>query len=106
MTNLEIEASQDYGNISFEQLNLKPEDFYDRMDQLINPQPLAPEVVLKELFLALHEQLLVRVGSVEMAEKFKREHPGYIIPMPSGRPSFRPVVRGKITQHPTAIYAF
>jgi len=89
MTNLEIEASQDYGNLSFEQLNLKPEDFYDRMDQLINPQPLAPEVVLKELFLALHEQLLVRVGSVEMAEKFKREHPGYIIPMPSGAAIFQ-----------------
>ena len=89
MTNREIENSQDYGNLSFEQLNLNPEDFYDRMDRLINPRPLAPEVVLKELFLALHEQLLVRVDSVEMAEKFKREHPGYVIPMPSGAAIFQ-----------------
>ena len=89
MTNQEIEANPDYGNVSFDQLNLKPEDFYDRMERLINPRPLPPEAVLRELSRALHEQLLVRVASVEMAEKFKREHPGYIIPMPSGAAIFQ-----------------
>jgi len=89
MTNQEIETNPDYGNISYEQLNLQPEDFYNRMEKLINPRPLPPETVLKELFRALHEQLLVRVGSVEMAEKFKREHPGQLIPMPSGAAIFQ-----------------
>jgi len=89
MTNQEIETDRDYGNISYEQLNLQPEEFYNRMEKLINPRPLPPEAVLTELFRALHEQLLVRVGSVEMAEKFKREHPGSIIPMPSGAAIFQ-----------------
>ncbi|MDD8020483.1 MAG: hypothetical protein PHU81_04750 [Acidobacteriota bacterium] len=89
MTNGEIELSLDYGQISFEQLNLQPEDFYNRMEQLINPRPLAPEAVLSELFRALQEQLQVRVASVGMAEKFKKEHPDYIIPMPSGAAIFQ-----------------
>jgi hypothetical protein len=84
LSNREIQNSEDYGNFSLEQANLPPEEFYDRMEQLINPEPLDPETALKELFQALYEQLLVRVGSVEMGEKFLKEHPGYVIPMPSG----------------------
>jgi len=105
MTNREIETSQDYGNVSFEQLNLNPEDFYDRMDRLINPRPLAPEVVLKELFLALHEQLLVRVGSVEMAENLNGNIPALLFRCRQELLSFRPPVSGKITLRPTAICA-
>lgn len=84
MTNQEIQESQDYGNFSLEQLKLQPEKFYDRMESLINPEPLDPEIALKELYRALHEQLLVRVESVEIGEKFMQAHPGYVIPMPSG----------------------
>lgn len=88
MTNQEIQDSQDYGNFSLEQLKLQPEEFYERMERLINPEPLDPETALRELYRALHEQLLVRVESVEIGEKFMQEHPGYVIPMPSGSTVF------------------
>ncbi|MDI6845339.1 MAG: hypothetical protein QME28_04295 [Candidatus Saccharicenans sp.] len=88
MSNREIQESQDYGNYSIEQLKLKPEVFYEKMDRLINPHPLDPETALKELYQALYEQLLVRVEAVENAEKYFRGHPGKIIPMPEGATVF------------------
>ncbi|MGB9764132.1 MAG: hypothetical protein ACPLZD_02090 [Candidatus Saccharicenans sp.] len=84
MSNQEIQNSPDYGNFSLEQLNLSPEEFYDRLERLINPEPLDPETALRDLYQALYEQLLVRIESVEIGEKFMRDHPGQIIPMPSG----------------------
>jgi len=88
LTNREIQESPDYGNFSLEQLNLQPDVFYERMEVLINPEPLDPESALRELYRALHEQLLVRVESVAVGERFMREHPGYIIPMASGQAVF------------------
>ncbi|MGB9893973.1 MAG: hypothetical protein ACPLRA_06125, partial [Candidatus Saccharicenans sp.] len=88
MTNKEIQDSGDYGNFSLEQQELKPELFYQKMERLINPEPLDPEVALRELYRALYEQLLVRVESVENGEKYLRAHPHEIIPMPSGSAVF------------------
>jgi hypothetical protein len=88
LTNGEIEESKDYANFSLDQLNLQPDEFYEKMERLINPEPLNPEAALRELYRALQEQLLVRVESVEVGEKFRQEHPGVIIPMPSGSDVF------------------
>jgi hypothetical protein len=88
LTNREIQENRDYGNFSLEQLNLQSEEFYERMERLISPEPLDPETAFRELYRALHEQLLVRVESIAVGERFMREHPGCIIPMPSDQAVF------------------
>lgn len=83
-SNAELASEGEFWGFSLEQQKMPSEKFYDRMEELINPLPLDPEIALRELYQALHELLLVRVEAVELAEKFKREHPGYTIPMPDG----------------------
>jgi len=68
---------------SLQQKGMKSEDFYHTMERVINPKPLDPETALLDLIKALHEQLMVRVNSVETGEKYMRAHPGTVIPMPS-----------------------
>lgn len=84
-----IAGSADYGNFSLEQKNMPPDVFYDTMECLINPEPLDPEMALRDLFRALHEQLLVRVESVANGEDYMKAHPGAVIPMPSGAAIFQ-----------------
>ncbi len=83
-SNEELASEKESWGFSLEQQKMSPENFYDRMEELINPLPLDPEMALRELYRALYELLLVRVEAVEQAEKFKKEHPGQIIPMPDG----------------------
>ena len=83
-SNQELTSGENSWGFSLEQYKMPAEEFYDRLEGLINPSPLDPEIALRELYRALHELLLVRVEAVEIAEKFKREHPGYLIPMPDG----------------------
>lgn len=83
LTNKAISVHPGYGGVSLEQKQMSGEAFYDRMERLINPQPLDPEVALADLFKALHEQLLIRVESVANGEKYMQAHPGTVINMPS-----------------------
>lgn len=83
-SNKELASEKDGWGFSLEQFKMPAEAFYDRIEQLINPSPLDPEAALQELYRALHELLQVRVEAVELAEKFKKEHPGQVIPMPDG----------------------
>ncbi len=69
---------------SAEQANLSPEDFYARMERLINPKGLDPEAAYEATLAALMEQIETRVTSVENGETYLRAHPGTQIPMPSG----------------------
>lgn len=69
---------------SSEQSSLTPEDFYARMDGLINPRGLDPGLAYTETLDALMEQLETRVTSVENAEAYLRAHPRTLIPMPQG----------------------
>ncbi len=68
---------------SLEQRKMPMDTFYLKMERLINPKPLEPEVALNSLIQALHEQLLVRVKSVDNGEKYMKSHPGTVISMPS-----------------------
>jgi hypothetical protein len=79
------ELTEGSGRIPFslQQKGMKSEDFYHAMERVINPKPLDPETALLDLVKALHEQLMVRVNSVETGEKYMRAHPGTIIPMPT-----------------------
>jgi hypothetical protein len=84
LTNREIAASPDFGDFSLEQEKMTGDAFYAAMEKLINPAPLDAAAAFEDLFQALHEQLLVRVVSVANGEEFMGEHPGTVIPMPSG----------------------
>ncbi len=79
------ELTEGSGHIPFslQQKGMKSENFYHAMERVINPKPLDPEAALLDLIKALHEQLMVRVNSVETGEKYMRAHPGTVIPMPT-----------------------
>ena len=89
LSNAEIAASPEFGDFSLQQEKMAADDFYAAMEKLINPDPLDAEAALEDLFRALHEQLIVRVGSVANGEAFMTEHPGTVIPMPSGKSVFQ-----------------
>ena len=69
---------------SAEQAGLSPDDFYARMDRLINPAGLEPTAAYESTLAALMEQLKTRIDSVDNGESYMRAHPGTVIPMPSG----------------------
>jgi hypothetical protein len=69
---------------SAEQASLSPDDFYARMEHLINPRGLDPEAAYDATLAALMEQVETRVTSVDNGETYMRAHPGTPVPMPSG----------------------
>jgi hypothetical protein len=69
-TNAEIEKNPQYGDFSLAQSQLGIEDFYDRMDDVMSPEPLDPLRAMKEVITALEEQVKARVTSVENGRKF------------------------------------
>lgn len=83
LTNNELDHESGFSSFSLRQQKLKSNEFYLAMDRAINPKPLDPETALLDLIQALHEQLQVRVKSVETGEVYMKAHPGVIIPMPS-----------------------
>ncbi len=84
MQNKSLTASADFVPFSLQQRKMKDDVFYHTMERLINPKPLDPETALLDLIQALHEQLMVRVTSVDNGETYLKSHPGTVIPMPSG----------------------
>ena len=84
----QIEADEDYADLSMEQRENGREAFYDRMDALISPDPLSAEAAQDALIDALDQQLRRRVDSVENGEAWKRKYPKRRIPMPEGRSIF------------------
>ncbi len=91
LSNTEIVDRVDYGNFSTDQKSLDPNVFYDTMDSLINPQPLDPVSVFRELHEAVFEQLKSRQIAVEKCENFLKETGYAVIPMPSGASIFQTV---------------
>ena len=83
LNNSALTAKTGIFSFSLEQKGLSASTFYHTMERIINPKPLDPEVALLDLVQALHEQLLVRITSVNMGENYMKSHPGVIIPMPS-----------------------
>lgn len=83
LTNDELNSSSGFVPFSLQQQKMESDSFYLAMERLINPNPLDPEMALIDLLKSMHEQLKVRVQSVENGEKYMREHPGSVISMPS-----------------------
>ncbi len=71
MTNAEIAKDPEYGDFSLDQSKLGIEAFYDRMDDVMSPNPLDPARAMKEAIDALEEQVRTRVGSVENGRKYQ-----------------------------------
>jgi hypothetical protein len=71
LTNAEIARNAQYGDFSLEQAKLGVEAFYDRMDDVMSPEPLDPMRAMKEAITALEEQVRTRVTSVENGRKFQ-----------------------------------
>lgn len=79
-----VAASVDYGDFSVEQWAGGQEGFYERMDEVINPRPLPPELALEATIDALEQQVARRVESVDMGEKYVLAHPKKPMKMPDG----------------------
>jgi hypothetical protein len=71
LTNAEIAKNPQYGDFSLEQSQLSAEDFYDRMDDVMSPQPLDPVRAMGDAITSLEEQVNTRVTSVENGRKFQ-----------------------------------
>jgi len=82
LTNAQIAKNPDYGDISPEQSQLAVDDFYDRMDVALSPEPLDPFNAMKEAITALEEQVNTRVTSIENGRKYQDGHGE--ITMPDG----------------------
>jgi hypothetical protein len=76
LTNAEIAKDPQYGDFSLDQGQLSVEDFYDRMDDVMSPEPLDPLRAMKEAITALEEQVKARVTSVENGRKFQNSGRG------------------------------
>jgi hypothetical protein len=76
---------------ALEQANLSPEDFYARMEKLINPRGQSPDAAYAATLDALLEQLETRVRSVANGEDYMRAHPGTVAPMPRGPAIFETI---------------
>ena len=76
LTNAEIAKNTQYGDFSLEQSQLSSEDFYDRMDDVMSPEPLDPVRAMEDAITSLEEQVKTRVTSVENGRKFQISRPG------------------------------
>jgi hypothetical protein len=90
LTDDEIAKNPQYGDFSLDQSRLGIEDFYDRMDDVMSPEPLDPVRAMKEAITSLEEQVKVRVTSVENGRKFQNGGHGEAN-MPDGAAIFETV---------------
>jgi hypothetical protein len=88
-SNAELERSAPVAPYADEQARLDPEDFYARVEKLIDPHGLAPEQAYEAMLDALVEQVEGRANSVETGEAYFRAHRGAVVAMPSGAAIFQ-----------------
>jgi hypothetical protein len=83
LANAEITKNPAYGDFSLDQSQMSAEDFYDRMDDVMSPEPLDPVKAMTDAIASLNEQVKTRVTSVENGRKYQEKQPGEI-GMPNG----------------------
>jgi hypothetical protein len=83
LTNAEIAKDPQYGDFSLDQSQMNAEDFYDRMDDVMSPEPLDPVKAMSDAIASLYEQVKVRVTSVENGRKYQEKTPATTA-MPDG----------------------
>ena len=90
LSNAEIAKNPQYGDFSLDQSRLGVEDFYDRMEDVMSPEPLDPKRALEDAIASLDEQVKVRVTSVENGRKFQSSGKGDAA-MPEGAAIFETI---------------
>jgi len=83
LTPAEITSNPQYADFSLDQAKMSAEDFYDRMDDVMSPEPLDPVKAMKDSIASLNEQVQTRVTSVENGRKYQEKQPGEVS-MPNG----------------------
>jgi hypothetical protein len=83
LANAEIAKNPQYGDFSLDQLQMSAEDFYDRMDDVMSPEPLDPMKAMTDAIASLNEQVKTRVTSVENGRKYREKQAGETA-MPNG----------------------
>jgi hypothetical protein len=76
LSNAEINKNPQYGDYSAEQSQMTAEDFYDRMDDVMSPEPLDPGRAMSDAITSLSEQIKTRVTAVENGRKYQAKTPG------------------------------
>ena len=71
LTNAEIAKNPQYGDFSLEQSQLSLENFYDRMDDVMSPEPLDPVRAMQGAITSLEEQVKTRATAVENGRKWQ-----------------------------------
>lgn len=89
LTNEELRRGGDFAPFSDEQYRGSRDDFYERVEALINPRPLDPTAAQRALVDALEEGVRRRVVSVDNGEAFMRERGWRPIEMPEGAAIFQ-----------------
>ncbi len=87
LTNEEIAKYPQYADFSLDQSRMGVESFYDRMDDVMSPEPLDPQHAMADAIASLDEQVKVRVTSVENGRKFQNSNHGEAA-MPDGATIF------------------
>jgi hypothetical protein len=76
LSNGEINKNSQYSDYSNEQSQMPAEDFYDRMDDVMSPEPLDPKAAMADAITSLSEQIRTRVTAVENGRKFQAKTSG------------------------------
>jgi hypothetical protein len=82
-SNGDLLRSNDHVRFSKAQYEGTVDDFYDRMEALINPRPLDPGTTMRSLVDALDESIARRIVSIDNAEAYLAANRG-TISMPEG----------------------
>ncbi|WMT76724.1 hypothetical protein [Bradyrhizobium sp. Ash2021] len=86
-SNAEIARNPQYGDFSPEQSQIAVEEFYDRMDDVMSPEPLDPQSAMTDAIASLSEQIRTRVTAVENGRKYQAKATGDAT-MPDGAAIF------------------
>jgi hypothetical protein len=83
LANAEITGNPQYGDFSLDQAQMSAEDFYDRMDDVMSPEPLDPVKAMTDAIASLNEQVKTRVTSIENGRRYQEKQAGEVA-MPNG----------------------
>jgi hypothetical protein len=87
LANREILMHPDWGDYALEQYQSDVDGFYDRVDDVLSPEPLDAAAAFRAAIDALDEQIRTRIRAVANGEAFTAAHTG-TIPMPEGAAIF------------------
>jgi hypothetical protein len=87
LSNGEIARDPEYGDFALDQYEHGVDGFYERVDEVLSPDPVDPVRSFRETIDALDEQIRTRVKSVANGEEYVASNPGTIA-MPTGAAIF------------------